>query len=186
MSRIAKQPVFIPQGVECVLVEGLLTVKGPKGSLELKVHPQVLVQQQTNESDSDKSCGILTFKAKDKSKEANALAGTMRSLANNLVTGVSQGFERQLELVGVGYRAQVKGDVLNLSLGFSHPVEYSLPAGVTAEAPSNTTVILRSNNKELLGQTAAEVRAFRPPEPYKGKGIRYAGERILRKEAKKK
>ncbi|NKB47105.1 MAG: 50S ribosomal protein L6 [Legionellales bacterium] len=186
MSRIAKKPVPIPKGVECTLTGQQLMVKGPKGSLTLDVHQQVRVQQQTDDGESGTGLPILTFKAKDGSKTAIALSGTMRALANNLVTGVSQGFERQLALVGVGYRAQVKDNIVNLALGFSHPVNYTLPEGVTAETPNNTTIVLRANDKQLLGQTAAEIRAYRPPEPYKGKGIHYVGEHILRKEAKKK
>jgi large subunit ribosomal protein L6 len=128
----------------------------------------------------------VSFSPRDKSIAANALAGTTRSLINNLVTGVSDGFERKLELVGVGYRAQAKGDVLNLTLGFSHPVDYKLPEGVTVETPTQTEIILKGTDKQRIGQVAAEIRAFRPPEPYKGKGVRYANEEVVRKEAKKK
>jgi len=130
--------------------------------------------------------GELVFKARDESKAANALTGTTRSVANNMVIGVSDGFERKLELVGVGYRAQAKGDVLNLTLGFSHPVDYRLPEGVTAETPSQTEILLRGTDKQRVGQVAAEIRAYRPPEPYKGKGVRYSDEVVIRKEAKKK
>jgi large subunit ribosomal protein L6 len=186
MSRIAKQPVPIPKGVECTVTGQELKVKGPNGAMEMMVHPQVMVQMGQDEQEGGSAAQVLTFKPKDGSQAANALAGTMRALANNLVIGVSTGFERQLELVGVGYRAQASGNTLNLSLGFSHPVNYQLPAEVTAQTPSNTTIVLKSNNKQILGQVAAEIRSLRPPEPYKGKGIRYANEQIIRKEAKKK
>jgi large subunit ribosomal protein L6 len=190
MSRIAKKPVPIPQGVECTVVGQELKVKGPNGAMEMAVHQQVMIQMGLDEeeggSESGSNAQVLTFKAKDGSNSANALAGTMRALANNIVIGVSTGFERQLELVGVGYRAQANGNTLNLSLGFSHPVNYQLPPEVSVQTPNNTTIVLKSYNKQVLGQAAAEIRSFRPPEPYKGKGIRYANEQIIRKEAKKK
>jgi large subunit ribosomal protein L6 len=177
MSRVANSPVQLPSGVDVTLKGQGLTVKGSKGTLALDVHEAVEVKQD------DK---VLTFAAKDGVKNGVALAGTVRSLVSNMVTGVSQGFEKRLQLNGVGYRAKAAGKTVNLTLGFSHPVDYNLPEGVTADTPSQTEIVLTSANKHLLGQVAAEIRAFRPPEPYKGKGIRYADERILRKEAKKK
>ncbi|MCZ2722498.1 50S ribosomal protein L6 [Marinomonas sp. 15G1-11] len=177
MSRVAKSPVTLPTGVDVTLNGQHLVVKGGKGSLELNAHQNVEVAQQDN---------VITFAPRDGAKQSRALAGTMRSLVNNMVIGVSQGFEKRLLLQGVGYRAAVKGNVLNLSLGFSHPVEYELPAGVTAECASQTEVVLRGIDKQVIGQVAAEVRGFRPPEPYKGKGVRYADEVVRRKEAKKK
>jgi large subunit ribosomal protein L6 len=177
MSRIAKAPVVIPTGVEIKLDGQALSVKGTKGTLGLDVHPSVTVASEE---------GSLQFAARDGSKQSKALSGTMRSLANNMVVGVSQGFEKKLDLVGVGYRGTVKGSVLNLTLGFSHPVNYQLPEGVSAEMPSQTSIVLKAADKQKLGQAAAEIRAFRPPEPYKGKGVRYADEFVRRKEAKKK
>ncbi|WP_421866938.1 50S ribosomal protein L6 [Motiliproteus sp.] len=177
MSRIAKAPVSIPAGVEVKLNGQALSIKGGKGSLEMEVHPSVTVANED---------GALQFGARDGSKQSRALSGTMRSLANNMVVGVSEGFEKKLELIGVGYRGAVKGSVLNLSLGFSHPVNYELPEGVSAEMPSQTSIVLKGADKQKLGQAAAEIRAFRPPEPYKGKGVRYADEYVRRKEAKKK
>lgn len=177
MSRIAKAPVVIPAGVEIKLDGQLLNVKGSKGSLGLDIHPSVTVASEE---------GSLQFAARDGSKQSKALSGTMRSLANNMVVGVTQGFEKKLELIGVGYRGAVKGSVLNLTLGFSHPVDYQLPEGVSAEMPSQTSIVLKAADKQKLGQAAAEIRAFRPPEPYKGKGVRYADEYVRRKEAKKK
>lgn len=177
MSRIAKAPVVIPAGVEVKLNGQALSVKGGNGTLEMEVHPSVTVASEE---------GSLQFAARDGSKQARALSGTMRSLVNNMVVGVSQGFEKKLDLVGVGYRGAVKGNALNLNLGFSHPVEYDLPEGVQAEMPTQTSIVLKSADKQKLGQVAAEIRAFRPPEPYKGKGVRYADEHVRRKEAKKK
>jgi len=177
MSRIANQPVPVPAAVEISEQGQQLTVKGPKGTLEHTIHGLVELTREGEE---------LLFKARDESKAANALTGTMRSVVNNMVIGVSEGFEKKLELVGVGYRAQAKGKVLNLTLGFSHPVDYELPEGITAETPSQTEIVLKGCDKQQLGQVAAEVRAFRPPEPYKGKGVRYADEVVVRKEAKKK
>ena len=177
MSRIAKEPVTVPAAVEITEKGQLLSVKGPKGTLQHQMH--ALVEMSRDE-------GVLSFKPRDDSKAANALAGTTRSVVNNLVVGVTDGFQKKLELVGVGYRAQSKGKVLNLALGFSHPVEYQLPEGVTAETPSQTEIIVSGSDKQKVGQVAAEIRAHRPPEPYKGKGVRYAGEEIVRKEAKKK
>ncbi|HED16286.1 MAG TPA: 50S ribosomal protein L6 [Gammaproteobacteria bacterium] len=177
MSRIANSPVSIPSGVEVKLDGQNVEVKGPKGNMSMSLHTDVAVEQNDN---------ILQFKTVTSSKGAVAMTGTMRSLVNNMVTGVSKGFEKKLLLVGVGYRAQAKGTVLNLTLGFSHPIDYNLPEGVTVETPSQTEVILTSCDKQKLGQVAAEIRSFRPPEPYKGKGVKYADEIIVRKEAKKK
>ena len=177
MSRIANKPIQLPSSVEVKESGQQLTVKGPKGTLEHCVHGLVEVNREDNE---------LVFKARDESQAANALTGTTRSVVNNMVAGVTDGFEKKLELVGVGYRAQGKGKTLNLSLGFSHPVDYALPEGVTAETPSQTEIVVKGIDKQKVGQVAAEIRAFRPPEPYKGKGVRYADEVIVRKEAKKK
>ena len=175
MSRVAKSPVELPSGVKVTLDGRHLTVKGGNGSLEMEIHESVDVKQEDN---------VLTFSTT--AKNGWAMAGTTRALVNNMVTGVSTGFERKLELVGVGYRAKASGKVLNLTLGFSHPVDYELPEGVKAETPSQTEIVLSGVDKQVLGQAAAEIRAFRPPEPYKGKGVRYADEYVRRKEAKKK
>ena len=175
MSRVAKSPVTVPAGVEVKFDGSTLSVKGGKGSLSLDVHQQVVVKVDNGE---------ITFDAKDAQSWAHA--GTARALINNMVIGVTAGFERKLELVGVGYRAKAAGKTLNLALGFSHPIDYELPEGVTAETPTQTEIVLRAADKQRLGQAAAEIRAFRPPEPYKGKGIRYSNEHVLRKEAKKK
>ncbi|MGE0624621.1 MAG: 50S ribosomal protein L6 [Pseudomonadales bacterium] len=177
MSRIANNPVKLPSGVEVKVDGQSISVKGGKGSLNMDVHPDVEIRQ--NE-------GQLTFKAKKQSKHAKALSGTTRALVSNMVTGVSNGFERRLQLQGVGYRAQAQGKTLNLQLGFSHPVAYQLPEGVTAETPSQTEIVVSGMDAQLVGQVSAEIRGFRPPEPYKGKGVRYANERVRRKEAKKK
>jgi len=177
MSRIASNPVVVPASVEIKEDGQLLTVKGPKGSLEHRVHDLVQVSREEGE---------LKVSAVDASKQANALAGTTRALVNNMVIGVNDGFEKKLELVGVGYRAQAKGKVVNLTLGFSHPIDYALPEGITAETPSQTEIVIKGSSKQQVGQVAAEIRAFRPPEPYKGKGVRYSDEHVVRKEAKKK
>jgi large subunit ribosomal protein L6 len=177
MSRIAKMPVLVPASVEVKETDRLLTVTGPKGTLEHRIHSLV---------DMNMGNGAVTFSPHGTSKQANALAGTTRALVNNMMIGVSKGFERKLELIGVGYRAQAKGKVLNLTLGFSHPIDYELPEGITAETPSQTEILLRGNDRQRVGQVAAEIRAFRPPEPYKGKGVRYSDEVIVRKETKKK
>ncbi|WP_105101957.1 50S ribosomal protein L6 [Microbulbifer pacificus] len=177
MSRVANSPVSIPAGVSVDLKGQDIAVKGGNGNLKFSVHSDVEVKQEENQ---------LTFAARNGSKQARALAGTTRALVSNMVVGVSQGFEKKLQLVGVGYRAKAAGKSVNLSLGFSHPVDYDLPEGVSAETPSQTEIVLKSSDKQLLGQVAAEIRAFRPPEPYKGKGVRYADERVYRKEAKKK
>ena len=178
MSRIAKNPVALPSGVDLKIDGQKVDIKGAKGSFEYTVHETVQVSVDD---------GSLSFSpAEGANDSAWAMAGTMRSLVNNMVQGVSAGFERKLELVGVGYRAQLQGNKLNLSLGFSHPVVYELPEGISAELPSQTEVVLKGIDKQLLGQVAANIRAYRPPEPYKGKGVKYAGEHIVRKEAKKK
>ncbi|SMF44532.1 LSU ribosomal protein L6P [Alteromonadaceae bacterium Bs31] len=177
MSRVANSPVELPKGVDLKQSGQEITVKGGKGTLGLQVHESVEVKLEDN---------VVTFAAKNTEKESRALAGTMRALVNNMVKGVSEGFEKKLILNGVGYRAKASGNSINLSLGLSHPVDYELPEGVTAETPSQTEIVLRSADKQLLGQAASEVRAFRPPEPYKGKGVRYADEYVRRKEAKKK
>ena len=177
MSRIADNPVAVPEGVEAAISGANIRVSGAKGTLEATVHPSVEVAQDN---------GVLRFKARSKSKSAKALAGTTRSLVNNMVLGVSVGFEKRLQLQGVGYRAAVKGGTLTLQLGFSHPVEYPLPEGVSAQTPSQTEIVISGADKQLVGQVSAEIRSFRPPEPYKGKGVRYLGEQVRRKEAKKK
>ncbi len=176
MSRIAKKPLELPSGVDINISGQDVTVKGAKGSLSLSLHDSVtLVKEEGHYAVSLKS-----------DKGAIAMAGTMRALLGNMVTGVSEGYSKKLELVGVGYRAKAQGSKLNLSLGFSHPVEYAVPEGITVETPSQTEVIVSGVDKQLVGQVAAEIRRYRPPEPYKGKGVRYSDERIIRKEAKKK
>ena len=177
MSRIANYPVAVPGGVEVRIDGGMIVAKGPKGQLEFNHHRLVSVTQEN---------GHIRFVPVDESQAADALAGTTRALVNNMVTGVSQGFERKLSIVGVGYRAQAKGRELALSLGFSHPVSYSVPEGIEVETPSQTEIVVKGADKQKVGQVAAEIRAFRPPEPYKGKGVRYADEHVLRKQAKKK
>ncbi|MGB0204916.1 MAG: 50S ribosomal protein L6 [Neptuniibacter sp.] len=177
MSRIAKSPVTVPAGVEVKIDGQAVNVKGKNGQLTLDVHPSVEVSQEE---------GALKFAAREASKQSVALSGTTRSLVNNMVVGVTEGFKKTLELQGVGYRAAAKGNTLNLNLGFSHPIDYDLPEGIKAETPNVTTIILSGADKQVLGQVAAEIRAFRPPEPYKGKGVRYADEYVRRKEAKKK
>ena len=177
MSRVAKRPVAVAQGVEVSLDKSALTVKGPKGSLSLVRHSEVEITNEASE---------ISISPRSGSRFARAMAGTTRALVDNMVTGVSAGFERKLLLVGVGYRARVEGQKVHLSLGFSHPVEYQVPEGITVEAPSQTEMIVKGIDKQKVGQVAAELRDFRPPEPYKGKGVRYADERIVLKEAKKK
>jgi len=177
MSRVAKSTISLPAGVDVKSDGKELLVKGSKGELTLNVNPLVEIIVDGSS---------LSFKPVDANKQSWAMAGTTRSLVSNMVVGVSSGFEKRLELKGVGYRAQSKGKVLNLTLGFSHPVEHQLPEGVVAETPSQTEIVLKSIDKQLLGQTAAEIRQYRPPEPYKGKGVRYADEAVRRKEAKKK
>lgn len=177
MSRIAKEAVIITKGVDCKIDDGVISMKGPKGELSLKLNPLVTIKQ-----DGDH----LHFEAVDSSREANAASGTIRALVNDMNKGVSVGFEKKLTLVGVGFRAQASGDTLNLSLGFSHPVVHKLPAGVKAETPSQTEIVIKGADKQKVGQTAAVIRGYRPPEPYKGKGVRYADEVVVIKETKKK
>jgi len=177
MSRIAKAPISLPAGVEVTIAGQELSIKGGKGNLNLTLHDSV----KATVTD-----GVISVGPVVESRENWAMAGTMRALANNMVVGVTEGFQRKLELKGVGYRAQVKGKVINLTLGFSHPVEFKIPEGLTAETPSQTEIVLKGVDKQLIGQAAANIRAYRPPEPYKGKGIRYANENVRRKEAKKK
>jgi len=177
MSRVAKSPIKLPSGVELSISGQDIKVKGSKGELSLLIHPSVTV------SDDD---GTVSVKPRKESRESWAMAGTMRSLVNNMVAGVNSGFVKKLSLVGVGYRAVAKGQVLNLSLGFSHPVDYDVPAGIKIETPSATEIVVSGFDKQLVGQVAAEIRAYRPPEPYKGKGVRYTDEAVVRKEAKKK
>ena len=177
MSRIAKYPVSVPDKVEVNLTASEITVKGPLGTLKQAVEPRVSVKKE-----GDK----IVFAALDDSKEANALSGTMRNLLANMVTGVKTGFERRLNLVGVGYRAQAQGNKVNLSLGFSHPIVHSLPEGVKAETPTQTEIVIKGADKQKVGQVAAEIRAYKPPEPYKGKGVRYSDEKVTLKETKKK
>ena len=176
MSRVGKNPIVLPQGVE-VTLGGEIVVKGPLGTLKTLANPAVKVEKNGSE---------LVCSAVDGVANAAALWGTIRANLNNMVTGVSKGFERKLTLVGVGYRAQAQGDVLNLSLGFSHPVAHKMPAGVKVETPSQTEILIKGTDKQQVGQVAAEVRAYRKPEPYKGKGVRYADEVVVLKETKKK
>ena len=180
MSRVAKAHIVLPAKVELTVGVNTVTVKGPKGTLEQHCNKLVSV------SKSDVDANHVIFKPAIEAPTAWAQAGTVRALVNNMIHGVTHGFERTLELVGVGYRAAAKDKSVTLSLGFSHPIEYALPEGVVAETPNNTTIILKGIDKQRVGQVASEIRAFRPPEPYKGKGVKYAGEQIMRKEAKKK
>ena len=175
MSRIGNNPIKLPPKVEVTIAGGEVSVKGPLGSLTRRFGPTVSIEQ---------SGGTLTFKAAN--AEASAMHGTMRALVANMVKGVTDGYQKRLTLVGVGYRAQVAGDKLNLSLGFSHPVVHQMPKGIKAEVPVQTEIIVRGVDKQQVGQVAAEIRAYRPPEPYKGKGVRYADERVVIKETKKK
>lgn len=177
MSRIAKYPVELPKGVEVSLSAAEISVKGPLGTLKQAVHPAVSIEHE-----GDK----LHCKAVAGAELGSAHSGTMRALLSNMVTGVTKGFERKLTLVGVGYRAQAQGTKLNLTLGFSHPVVHDMPAGIKVETPSQTEIIIKGIDKQVVGQVAAEVRGYRPPEPYKGKGVRYADEVIVLKETKKK
>ena len=177
MSRVAKNPIELPKGVETTLTDSTVSVKGGKGNLQLELHRLVGVTQDG---------GVLQVVAKDATRQAKAMSGTFRSLVANMVVGVSEGFQKKLELQGVGYRAKAEGNNVNLTLGFSHPINYALPEGITAETPTQTEIIISGADKQRVGQVAAEIRDFRPPEPYKGKGVRYADERVFRKEAKKK
>ena len=177
MSRIANYPVVVPDKVEVTLNHGEISVKGPLGTLTQAVSDKVKIERIEDR---------LEFKMNENSRQANALSGTVRALVANMVTGVTKGFERKLTLVGVGYRAQAQGDKLNLTLGFSHPVVHQLPQGVKAETPTQTEILIKGMDKQVVGQVAAEVRRYRSPEPYKGKGVRYADEKIVLKETKKK
>lgn len=177
MSRVAKNPVALPAGVEANINGQQLAVKGSKGQLEKQIPAAVKITKEN---------GALTFTPEAGIENADALAGTMRAAANNMVIGVTKGFERKLVLIGVGYRAQAQGDTLNLTLGHSHPVNYKCPKGITVKTPSQTEIIVEGIDKQLVGQVAAEIRSFRGPEPYKGKGVRYHNEVVILKEAKKK
>ena len=177
MSRIAKNPVPMASGVEAELKGNSLTVKGPRGSLAMECHTEVQVE---------KVDGELRVAPRSGSRFARAMAGTTRSLINNMVTGVTAGFERKLTLVGVGYRARAQGQQLNMTLGFSHPINFRVPEDVTIQTPSQTEIVVQGIDRQRVGQVAAELRRFRPPEPYKGKGVRYSDERVVLKEAKKK
>jgi large subunit ribosomal protein L6 len=176
MSRAANNPVSLPKGVEVSINGQQVTIKGAKGTIQYDVHSSIAVTQEDSQ---------LRIKAREGGKRTNALAGTARALLNNMVNGVAKGFERRLEIVGVGFRAQLQGRKLNLTLGYSHPITMDVPEGVTVEMPSQTEIVLRGVDKHKVGQLAANIRAFRPPEPYKGKGVKHVGEQILRKEAKK-
>jgi large subunit ribosomal protein L6 len=177
MSRIAKAPIAIPSGVDVKLEGNNMTVKGSKGQMSFELKDGVSVEINDN---------IIQVKWDENVKKANAQAGTVRATVTNMVTGVSKGFEKKLTLVGVGYRAQAAGNVLNLTLGFSHPVGYEMPDGISITTPSQTEIVIQGIDKQKVGQVAAEIRAYRPPEPYKGKGVRYSDENVVRKEAKKK
>ncbi len=177
MSRVAKAPVELPKGVEFSQAGNLITLKGGKGSLTMELNSEVELAQDEN---------TLRVSPRSGSRFATAIAGTMRALLANMAQGVSEGFEKKLELVGVGYRAQAQGNKLNLTLGFSHPVVYEVPEGISVATPSQTEIVVTGADKQKVGQVAAEIRRFRPPEPYKGKGVRYADERVVMKEAKKK
>lgn len=177
MSRVAKNPITLPQGVDVALANDGVTVKGPLGSIKFPGNGAVNVEQEGQ---------TLVCKPIDGAENGNALSGTVRAILANMVAGVSKGFERKLTLVGVGYRAQAQGDVLNLTLGFSHPVAHKMPAGIKCETPTQTEIVIKGVDKQLVGQVAAEVRGYRPPEPYKGKGVRYADEVVVIKETKKK
>ncbi|MDH3537970.1 MAG: 50S ribosomal protein L6 [Gammaproteobacteria bacterium] len=177
MSRIAKQPIELPQGVQFSISGREVSAKGPKGYLTVTLHDAVELTQQDN---------VLTLAPKDDRQSSLAVTGTMRAVVSNIVEGVTNGFEKKMQLVGVGYRAQAQGRQLNLSLGLSHPVNYQVPEGIEVETPAATEIVVRGCDKQQVGQVCAEIRAYRPPEPYKGKGIKYADEQIVRKEAKKK
>jgi len=177
MSRVAKAPINLPSNVEFKVTDNLVQVKGPNGQLEQQINNLVVINQVENQ--------LIVSPVKENT-QSWAQAGTARSLINNMILGTTEGFTKELELIGVGYRAQAKGKVVNLNLGFSHPIDYALPESVIAETPKNTIIILKSIDKQKLGQVAAEIRSYRPPEPYKGKGVRYKNELVARKEAKKK
>lgn len=177
MSRVANNPITIPNGVEVKLDNQQVSVKGAKGAMEHRIHDAVGMKIEDN---------VITFEMREGFDNAKALAGTTRALVNNMVFGVSQGFEKKLTLIGVGYRAQVQGKNLNLTLGYSHPIDFPIPEGLQIETPSQTEIIIRGSDKQMVGQAAAKIRGYRPPEPYKGKGVRYTDEHVVRKEAKKK
>jgi large subunit ribosomal protein L6 len=177
MSRVARIPVTVTAGVDVRIAAAEITVKGPLGTLKQALSPRVKVELAD---------GRISFAAVDESREANAMSGTARALVAAMVHGVSKGYEKRLALVGVGYRAQAQGDKLNLTLGFSHPIVHPMPAGVKVETPSQTEIVIKGADKQRVGQVAAEVRGYRPPEPYKGKGVRYVGEQVIIKETKKK
>lgn len=177
MSRVADNPIKLPKGVEVNVSGEQVTIKGSKGTLNRRLPEQVTLKQED---------GNIVFVYNKENAEANKQAGTARANVQNMVIGVSEGFERKLTLIGVGYRAQVAGKKLNLTLGFSHPVEFEVPEGITIETPSQTEITVKGMDKQLVGQVAANIREYRPPEPYKGKGVRYSDENVLRKEAKKK
>jgi large subunit ribosomal protein L6 len=177
MSRIGKAPIVLPQKVEVTITPGEIQVKGPLGSLSQRIAPEVQVEKVENR---------IQFKAAGNSRHADAMSGTLRALVANMVAGVTQGFEKRLTLVGVGYRAQAQGDKLNLTLGYSHPVTHAMPKGIKVETPTQTEIVIKGTDRQLVGQVAAEVRGYRSPEPYKGKGVRYAAEQIEIKETKKK
>ncbi|MBN8451740.1 50S ribosomal protein L6 [Accumulibacter sp.] len=177
MSRVAKKPIILPPGVSVAFTGERISVKGPLGSLDFAANPAVTVEEEGGSLHCKPVAGV---------PQADALSGTVRAVVANMVTGVSSGFERKLNLVGVGYRAQAQGDMLNLTLGFSHPIAYKLPAGITAVTPTQTEIVIKGVDRQLVGQVAAEVRNYRKPEPYKGKGVRYADEVVVIKETKKK
>ncbi|MGR9012308.1 MAG: 50S ribosomal protein L6 [Gammaproteobacteria bacterium] len=177
MSRIAKAPVIVPGGVDIKLVGNKVTVKGNNGQLSYDINSAVSLGIADN---------VIQVQWDKNDKKATAQAGTARAIVSNMIVGVSTGFEKKLSLIGVGYRAQAKGNILNLALGFSHPVDFEVPVGVSVETPSQTEIIIKGSDKQLVGEVAAKIRAYRPPEPYKGKGVRYADEYVARKEAKKK
>jgi len=177
MSRVARMPVAVPNGTDIQIANGVITAKGPLGTLTQIINPLVEIKRDGEQ---------LTFAAANESRESSAMSGTFRALVANMVQGVSKGFERKLTLVGVGFRAQAQGASLNLSLGFSHPVVHSMPEGVKCETPTQTEILIKGADKQKVGQVAAEVRAYKPPEPYKGKGVRYADEVVVIKETKKK
>ena len=177
MSRIGNAPVVLPDKVELTLTPNEISIKGPLGTLSQRISPEVKVQKVDNR---------VEFKAVSNSRQSDAMSGTLRAIVANMVTGVTRGFEKRLTLVGVGYRAQAQGDKLNLTLGFSHPVVHSMPKGVKVETPTQTEIVIKGVDRQQVGQVAAEVRAYRAPEPYKGKGVRYAGEQVVIKETKKK
>jgi len=176
MSRIANNPVVLPDGIEVNIIDSTITMKGGKGELTHSIHPSVTVKQEDNK---------LVMGTIENTRSARSMAGTTRALLQNLVTGVSEGFERKLEIIGIGYRAQAQGKLLNLTLGYSHPIDFEIPDGISIDTPSQTELVVKGIDKQKVGQVAAEIRAFRPPEPYKGKGVRYSDERVIRKEVKK-